>query len=69
MGSDDYLTIIIFCVVLIGISLISTYIRLQTLQVIANNTTQKQFDEYLHMRIAFSLIGIVIVVFYLFKKK
>jgi len=69
MSSNDYLTIIVFCIVLIGISLISAYVRLQTLQVIANNTTQKQFDEYLHMRIAFSLIIIVIVVFYLFKKK
>ena len=70
MNSSNILLIILLCFVLIFSFLLRTSIHLQTLQIIANHTTNEQFNDYLVARILSPfLILTILCIFFILRKK
>jgi Trk-type K+ transport system membrane component len=61
--------IIVLCVSLIIVSIVKYYLHMQTLQIIAKNTTPQQFNEYLEFRFLIGIIALFIIVFYILANK
>ena len=68
MNLSNTLLIIVLSVGVITVSLLKSYIHLQTLKIIANNTSNEQFDHYLTMRIFSTFLFVFIFIYFLNKK-
>jgi Trk-type K+ transport system membrane component len=68
MDNNSFI-IIILCVFLIILSIVKYYLHMQTLQIIAKNTTPQQFNEYLEFRFLIGIIALIIIVFFIFRNK
>jgi len=55
-------------IILISVSLLKSYIHLQTIKVIANNTSKEQFDHYITIRILSTFLIVFLFIYFLQKK-